>query len=170
MPFAINKSDHNLVLKGGYISIPRGKYISIDEADKTHPHFVQLIRSRHLEVTDTEPTAEFTPTPIEVITAVRPVGGGMTEEEYKASLLAEPPAEPPKTTGQAIGRPQEDFEPQVKATTETAPEVEAPAETSTESAETKPKRTKKSAEAPATTTNPAPTPEGEPGVEGTQWS
>lgn len=168
MPFAINKSDHNLVLKGGYISIPRGKYIPIDEADKTHPHFVQLFRAKQIEFTDTEPTFEYEPTPIEVITAVRPVGGGMTEEEYKASLLTAPPAEPPKTTGQAIGRPQEDFKSEVEATSETA--SEASAETSVESVETKPKKARKSAEAPATTTNPAPTSEGESGVEGTQWS
>jgi hypothetical protein len=88
--YLINKLDTQLSLKGGYITVKRGGYATITEADLDHPDVVDATTKEWAEVWNKEPGASDLPAtalPIQINDPYQ----GMTLAELKASEAVKEP-------------------------------------------------------------------------------
>jgi hypothetical protein len=144
--YAVNKTEANLILKGGYLNIPKGGYKVIHPSDEGHPDVIHALNQEPawLEITSVQPTAT-------------PVSGpdisyyqgytGMTEAELLASK-GQKKEEVKEQTITPIGRPSEDAAPStitpIGASAETVQQPDTKEEAQPEvQSEDKPKRGRK---------------------------
>lgn len=90
--FLVNKLDHNLSLKGGYLIIPGYGYATLNEGDATENTVVYAIGRQWAELTKTEPKHQAVRKEID-ITVDSPYEG-MTEAELLASRVPAPVSTP----------------------------------------------------------------------------
>lgn len=100
--FAVNKHGTHLVLKGGFLDIPKGGYAPISEADLLHPDLDWARTRGWVEITEKEPDASTLAKP-ELPYAEMRGYQGLTEDELKASQADAAP-ETPKATTEALGQ------------------------------------------------------------------
>lgn len=93
--FAHNHTSSHLILKTGYLNIPRGKSVRIPRADANTQEFLDVVSKGWVTISETEP-GEVVHKTLEAEVPATPIVG-MTEEELKADLAASqasPQAEP----------------------------------------------------------------------------
>lgn len=101
--YLVNKLDHNLSLKNGYLTLKVGMCVPIKEADLVEPSIADAISRRWAETSEVEviPTEAVSVK----VTSTNPYEG-LTEDQMKAELAAR--AEKPAATTTRLGVPDTD--------------------------------------------------------------
>lgn len=104
--YAVNKTDTHLILKSGYLKIPKNGFKILHPSDADHPDVIHALNQDPpwLEITDKAPEASVQEAGI--IFSQVGVDRGMTEAELLRSNADAKPQER-KETITAIGRPEE---------------------------------------------------------------
>jgi hypothetical protein len=108
--YAINKTATNLVLKGGYLTIPRDGFKRIREADQEHETVIHALDADWLEISETEPVIPATERKVSIVGEVVAYQG-LTIDELRAQGVEELKRPVGKVT--AIGRPTPVQEPEL---------------------------------------------------------
>lgn len=87
--FVINKTLATLLFKNGYISIPRGGFVSVPTEDTVTYEFTTAQDRGWIDISDRAPTSVDVPA-VETVVIENP-NKGMTAEELKAELAKDEP-------------------------------------------------------------------------------
>lgn len=163
--FAVNKTDNQIIFKGGYKVIPRRGYIPITDEDLTHPHLIHAVGANWVEVTDRVPELVKVPTIDELASdGSNGVASFVDDKSVSSSNLAD--LLPPEAVF-SDEAPDTEQEPPVEAAENIPAPVDLVPQESTEPAEpVKAKRTK----APKAESIPALPPETENTTPTGEWS